>query len=114
MRYDEVRAIAREKDLWATEIEHLQYSGSMNSWQRLQVLQLLVHYSYINPTLVNGNNCASAATRLCVQFGLHRELPASEQAKYNSSVLETRCRLFWHSYSIDPYVCFAEMIPRTD
>ncbi|EPE34766.1 hypothetical protein GLAREA_10461 [Glarea lozoyensis ATCC 20868] len=104
MRYDEVRAIAREKDLWATAVEHLQYSDSMNSWQRLQVLQLLVHYSYINPALVNGNNCASAATRLCVQFGLHRELPASEQVKYNSSVLDTRRRLFWHSYSIDAAV----------
>jgi hypothetical protein len=96
-----MRAITAAEEFWATAAEHLQYVGNSHAWQRVQALQLLAHYGLLNPKIVNCFNSAAASTRLCFQLGLHRNLPASEEAKLDPAVLNVRRRLFWTSYNID-------------
>lgn len=86
---------------WATAVDHLGHIGFANSWERLQALQLLTHYGFLSPKEVDPITCAAAATRLCLQLGLHHELPAPAQMKLDTVELNTRRRLLWHSYSID-------------
>ena len=101
MHRDENRATAITRGFWATAITHLDQVGLASSWERLQALQLLAHYGFQNPQDVDCGKCAAAATRLCLQLGLHHELPASVEITSNTVALNTRRRLFWNSYSID-------------
>ena len=101
---DEKRAAATTYGLWTTAVGHLERFETISSWQRLQALQLLTHYGFLNPQNVNVSHCAAAASRLALQFGLHEELSASDQAKLNPAILNTRRRLFWNAYSIDAWV----------
>jgi hypothetical protein len=81
--------------------EQLEYIGKDNSWQRLKALQLLTHYALLNPQAADCSSCSSAATRLCIELGLHRELPEQEQVIGSEEFLNTRRRLFWTSYIMD-------------
>ncbi|KAH8701804.1 hypothetical protein BGW36DRAFT_424108 [Talaromyces proteolyticus] len=101
MHQNEVQAITVTIGFRKTAIAHLPQVGLSNPWERLQALQLLTHYGFLNPMDVDCCKCAEAATRLCLYIGLHHELPASIQANLDSATLNTRRRLFWHSYSID-------------
>jgi len=98
---DEKRAAATTSGLWVTAVRHLEQFGTTSSWERLQALQLLTHYGFLNPQHVNVSHCAAAASRLALQFGLHEELPVSTQAKLNPAILDTRRRMFWNAYGID-------------
>ncbi|KAH8680690.1 hypothetical protein BX600DRAFT_444914 [Xylariales sp. PMI_506] len=98
---DKKRAEAATSGFWAKALLHLEQVGRSSSWDRLQALQLLIHYGCLNPTDVDVVRCAAAATRLCLQLGLHQEIPASLQAGLDVSSLNDRKRLFWHSYSMD-------------
>jgi hypothetical protein len=101
MRHDEKRASTAMRGFWATAVAHLDQVGLTSSWERLQALQLLAHYGFQNPQDVDCSKCVTAATRLCLQLGLHHELPTAAQIKLDSTTLNTRRRLFWNSYSID-------------
>lgn len=90
---DEKRALAAAYGFWTTAVAHLGQVGSANSWERLQALQLLAHYAFLNPKDVDCSKCTAAATRLCLQLGLHLELPATERIKLDNATLETRRRL---------------------
>lgn len=101
MHHDEKRATTAASEFWATALLHLEQIELASSWERLQALQLLAHYGFLNPKSVDCERCASAATRLCLQLGLHHELPASAQMKLDPTALNKRRRLFWNTYSID-------------
>jgi hypothetical protein len=101
MHRDEKRAMTAKYGFWATAVVHLEQVGLASSWERLQALQLISHYSFLNPKDVECSRCAAAATRLCLQLGLHHELPAAVQVKLDAAVLNRRRRLFWNSYRID-------------
>ncbi|RDL41628.1 uncharacterized protein BP5553_01607 [Venustampulla echinocandica] len=103
IKHDEGRATTAAEGFWAsaaTQLDHI----AENTWERVQALQLMAHYGLLSPGLVNCSNCAAAATRLCFQLGLHRELPSHEQSLHSRQILNTRRRLFWTSYSIDAAV----------
>lgn len=104
MYKDEVRATTAACGFWATAVAHLGQVDLANAWERLQALQLLTHYGFLNPKDVDIGRCAAAASRLCFQLGLHQELPHSAKIKLDSSTLNTGRRLLWHSYSMDWYV----------
>jgi hypothetical protein len=104
IRHDEKRAITAAEEFWGTAVKQLEKIEYNNSWRSLQALQLLTHYALLNPKSVNCTKCASAATRLCLQLGLHLELPLRDQKNLNETLLNTRRRLFWTSYSLDAYV----------
>ncbi len=101
MHHDEKRATTASLEFWGAAAAHLDQVGLEDSWERLQALQLLAHYGFMNPGYVDCGKCATAATRLCLQLGLHHELPASQQMGMTPETLNTRRRLFWNSYSID-------------
>ncbi|KIW38894.1 uncharacterized protein PV06_08719 [Exophiala oligosperma] len=101
---DEQRAAITTYGLWATAVGHLQQVGTTNSWERLQALQLLTHYGFLNPQHVSVSHCAAAASRLALQLGLHEELPISMQAELSSEILNTRRRMFWNALNIDAAV----------
>ena len=101
MHRDARRATIATHGFWATAAAHLSGVGLANSWERLQALQLLTHYAFLNPQDVNCSRCAAAATRLCFRLGLHRELPTFEQLKLDTTTLNTRKTLLWNTYSID-------------
>lgn len=101
MHQDEKRAKMAASGFWATAMAHLGQIGLVASWERLQALQLLTHYGLLNPEDVDCARCAAAATRLCLQLGLHHELPPLTQMKLDAATLDTRRRLFWNSYSND-------------
>ena len=101
MHQDEKKAMTATSEFWATAMVHLDHVGAENAWERLQALQLLTHYAFLNPQLVDCGACAAASARLCFQLGLHQELPVLEQAKLDTVALDTRRRMFWSSYSID-------------
>lgn len=88
-------------EFYATAMAHLDRIGSESPWDRLQALQLLTHYAFLNPQTVDCRTCAAASSRLCFQLGLHHELDLIEQAKLDTATLDTRRRMFWNSYSID-------------
>lgn len=98
---DEKRALTATYGFWATAVVHLDGVGLTSSWERLEALQLLAHYGFLNPRDVDCSKCAATATRLCLQLGLHQELPAPTQVKLETRTLNTRRRLFWNSYRID-------------
>ncbi|CAK7199565.1 hypothetical protein SEUCBS139899_002246 [Sporothrix eucalyptigena] len=100
MYRDEGRAATATAGFWATAVAHLA-QGQWNPWQRVQALQLLTHYGFLNPKDVDCLRCTAAALRQCVQLGLQHELPESQQRHVDEGVLDVRRRLFWHSYSID-------------
>lgn len=101
MHKDEQRATTATYGFWSTALAHLSRVGLENPWERLQALQLLTHYAFLNPKDVNCSKCAASATRLCLELGLHEKLPASEEVKLGTAALNTRKRLLWNSYSID-------------
>ena len=101
MHRDEKRATIATHGFWATAVAHLSGVGLASSWERLQALQLLTHYAFLNPQDVDCSKCAAAATRLCLQLGLHRELPSLEQMKLDTTKLKKRKTLLWNAYSID-------------
>lgn len=117
MNFDEKKATTATYGFWAVAQSHLPQVGTTSSWERLQTLQLLTHYAFLNPKHVDCSKTAAAAMRLCLQLGLHHELPASEQAKLSTDTLNTRRRLFWNSYSLDAAVhsalCWPYMWPRS-
>lgn len=98
---DEKRAATTTYGLWTTAIVHLEQVGLTSSWDRLQALQLLTHYGFLNPQHVNVSRCAAAASRLALQFGLHEELPVATQMKLDSAILNNRRRMFWNAYGLD-------------
>lgn len=102
--HDEKRARIASSGLWATAMVYLGQIGLAASWERLEALQLLAHYAFLNPRDVDCSKCAASATRLCLQLGLHLELPTGAQMKLDTVSLNTRRRLFWNSYSIDSLV----------
>ncbi|KAG9778289.1 hypothetical protein KCU88_g4292, partial [Aureobasidium melanogenum] len=53
MHVDEKRAATTTSGLWATAVSHLNEIGMTSSWDRLQALQLLTHYGFLNPQDVN-------------------------------------------------------------
>lgn len=126
MYRDEGRAATATSGFWATAVAHLdgldqpdQNQGGSNSsgahaWQRVQALQLLAQYGFLNPKDVNCVRCAAAALRLCVQLGVHHELPLAQQAHVDPAVLDIRRRLFWHAYSIDMYVRLRAKTNKTE
>lgn len=99
--HNEKRAAATTYGLWTTAIIHLEQLPPSNSWERLQALQLLTHYGFLNPQHVNVSHCAAAATRLALHLGLQEELPLSDQMKLDPATLNTRRRMFWNAYGID-------------
>ena len=101
MHRDERRATAASHGFWATAAAFLDQVGSVDSWERLEALQLLSHYAFMHPKDVDCSKCTAAATRLCLQFGLHQELPVSVVVDLDAKLLNTRRRLFWNSYNID-------------
>lgn len=101
MHIDGKRAATTTSGLWATAVAHLNEVGLTNSWERLQALQLLTHYGFLNPQDLNVSHCAAAASRLAFHCGLHRELPPSTQMKLDPTILNTRRRMFWNAYAID-------------
>ncbi|EXJ75641.1 uncharacterized protein A1O5_00148 [Cladophialophora psammophila CBS 110553] len=101
MHIDEKRAATTTDGLWATAVVHLEQVGATSSWERLQALQLLTHYGFLNPQHVNVSHCAAAASRLALHLGLHEELPISTQVKLEPAILNTRRRMFWNAYGID-------------
>lgn len=101
MHHDPKRATTASREFWAAAILHLDQVGMENSWERLQALQLLTHYGFMDPGYVDCSKCAEAATRLCLQLGLHHELPVSFPLSSDTTTLNNRRRLFWNSYSID-------------
>jgi hypothetical protein len=108
MHIDEKRATTTTSGLWKTAIFHLQEVGLTSSWERLQALQLLTHFGFLNPQHVNVSHCAAAATRLAFQLGLHEELPASMQTTLGQATLNARRRMFWNAYGIDACVASSE------
>ncbi|KIW79395.1 hypothetical protein Z517_06007 [Fonsecaea pedrosoi CBS 271.37] len=108
---DEKRAASTTYGLWATAVVHLEQVGLTASWERLQALQLLTHYGFLNPQHVNVSHCASAASRMAFQFGLHEELPTPRQMKLSSAVLNTRRRMFWNAYGIDAAAHVVRSLP---
>ncbi len=100
MYRDERRATAASYGFWATAVDVLGQAGPIDSWGRLQALQLLSHYAFMNPKHVDCSKCAAAATRLCSQLGLEHDVP-SAHGELDSRTLSTRRRLFWNSYNID-------------
>lgn len=104
MYIDEKRAAMTTYGLWTTAISHLEQVGTTSSWERLQALQLLTHYGFLNPQHVSVSHCAAAASRLALQFGLHEELPIQSRSKVDASILNTRRRMFWNAYGIDAWV----------
>lgn len=104
MYRDAGRAATATAGFWATAISHLDaldQASVHNPWQRVQALQLLAHYGFLNPKDVDCVRCTAAALRLCVQLGVHHELPASERQRVDPLVLDVRRRLFWHALSLD-------------
>ncbi len=101
MYRDEKRASAASYGFWATAVDVLGQAGTINPWDRLQALQLLTHYAFMNPRHVDCSKCAAAATRLCLQLGLQLEVPHSAQNEPSLETQATRQRLFWNSYNID-------------
>ncbi|KAH8819324.1 hypothetical protein F5884DRAFT_743739 [Xylogone sp. PMI_703] len=104
MHHDEKRATIASREFLAAAIVHLDQVGLENSWERLQALQLLAHYGFMDPGYVDSSRCAEVATRLCLQLGLHHELPASTRVGLDTKTINNRRRLFWNSYSIDSAV----------
>ncbi|KIV96487.1 hypothetical protein, variant 3 [Exophiala mesophila] len=103
MRGNEKRATSATRGLWATAKKHLEQVGTKNLWERLQALQLLTHFAALNPQDANCVNCGGAATRLCVQLGLHQELGDATRRLLNidEHTLNRRKTLFWNAYSLD-------------
>ncbi|KIX09034.1 uncharacterized protein Z518_00112 [Rhinocladiella mackenziei CBS 650.93] len=103
MQYDEKRATSATRGLWATARGHLDQIGSENLQERLQALQLLTHYACFNPQDANCVNCGAAATRLCLQLGLHHELSDTTRTrlKLDSTTINHRRRLFWNAYCLE-------------
>ena len=101
MYRDERRATATTRKFWQTAKQQLENIGVTNFWERLQALQLLAHYGFLNPKDVDGARCSAAATRLSLELGLQHELRATQELKLSRTALNHRRRLFWHSYSID-------------
>lgn len=103
MHRDEKRATSASYGFWSTAVGILRQAGITDLWERLQVLQLLTHYAFLNPKHVDCSKCAAAATRLCLQLGLQHEIPLSLQKSLDPAALSSRRRIFWHSYNIDWY-----------
>ncbi|KIV91134.1 hypothetical protein PV10_05710 [Exophiala mesophila] len=101
MHRDEKRATSASYGFWSTAVGILRQAGITDLWERLQVLQLLTHYGFLNPKHVDCSKCAAAATRLCLQLGLQHEIPLSLQKNLDPAALSSRRRIFWHSYNID-------------
>lgn len=100
MHKDEKRATTASNGFWTTAASLLDQVGTSDPWERLEALQLLTHYAFMNPRAVDCSKCAAAATRLCLQLGLQHELPASTQANLDVKVLQARRRMFWNAYNI--------------
>ncbi|KAI1629123.1 hypothetical protein EDD37DRAFT_644888 [Exophiala viscosa] len=111
MHKDEKRATTASTNFWTTAAGLLDQVGTSDPWERLQALQLCTHYAFMNPKAVDCSKCAAAATRLCLQLGLHHELPASIQASLDTKALQNRRRLFWNSYNIDAAVASVRCQP---
>lgn len=101
MYQDEKQATTATNGFWAAGQNYLNQIGVENQWERLQALQLLSHYGFLTPKDVDCERCAAAATRLCLQLGLHHELPIADQIKQGITTVNIRRRLFWNTYSID-------------
>jgi hypothetical protein len=100
MYRDERRATAASYGFWTTAVDVLGQAGPIDAWGRLQALQLLSHYAFMNPKYVDCSKCAAAATRLCSQLGLEHDIP-SAHGELDSKTLSTRRRLYWNSYNLD-------------
>ncbi|KAL1890447.1 hypothetical protein Sste5346_008275 [Sporothrix stenoceras] len=104
MYRDAGRAATATAGFWATAVSHLDAldrASVHNPWQRVQALQLLAHYGFLNPKDVDCVRCTAAALRLCVQLGVHHELPEDMRRNVDDSTLNIRRRLFWHALSLD-------------
>ena len=99
MLRDEERATTASYGFWASSMLLLEQVGLENAWERLQALQLLTHYAFLNPKDVDCSKCAAATTSLCTQLGLQKNWP--DAVRLNTRVVDTRRRLLWNSYSID-------------
>jgi hypothetical protein len=98
---DKKRAAATTYGLWASATLQLEHVDATRSWERLQALQLLTHYGFLNPHHVHVGHCAAAASRLAIQYGLHQELPFVDQLNLDSALLNSRRRLFWNAWGLD-------------
>ncbi|KAH8895224.1 hypothetical protein GQ53DRAFT_855385 [Thozetella sp. PMI_491] len=108
---NEKQAKAATRRFWASSLVHLKQVGLTASYERLQALQLLVHFAFLNPTEVDCERCAAAATRLCLQLGLHHEPATSMPIQQDLEALNNRRRLFWNSCNVDAAIHAARCRP---
>ncbi|KAL4793661.1 hypothetical protein BDV19DRAFT_399868 [Aspergillus venezuelensis] len=94
--------LARAKSLAGTLFKYgmIHISAVLtNDLRGLQALLLLIHYTFLNPTVGNLWLLTGISSEACVDLGLHKELlPFADQ---DASSLNLRRRIFWCAWEME-------------
>ncbi|KAL3494811.1 hypothetical protein BJX62DRAFT_223082 [Aspergillus germanicus] len=74
-----------------------------NDLPGLQALLLLIHYTFLNPTVGNLWLLTGISSEACIEMGLHQELTAS----MDDLALDQRRRIFWCAWEMEVAVSAA-------
>ncbi|KAL4963621.1 fungal specific transcription factor domain-containing protein [Aspergillus stella-maris] len=94
--------LARAKSLAGALFKYgmMQLSAALtNDLQGLQALLLLIHYTFLNPTVGNLWLLTGISNEACIDLGLHQELLSFTDQ--DASSLNVRRRIFWCAWEME-------------
>ena len=92
--------LSNSKEHFRLALRFAEYAILPNTVIGLQAVLFLVQYATLNPTELSVWYLIGVGMRICVDLGLHQD-PPEGLSGINESLLETRRRLFWSTYSFD-------------
>jgi hypothetical protein len=91
---------SNSRDHFRLALQFAEYAILPNTVIGLQAILFLVQYATLNPSELSVWYLIGVGMRICVDLGLHQD-PPDGLSGIHDSLLETRRRLFWSTYSFD-------------
>jgi hypothetical protein len=91
---------SNSRDHFRLALRFAEYAILPNTVIGLQAILFLVQYATLNPSELSVWYLIGVGMRICVDLGLHQD-PPEGLSGIHDSILETRRRLFWSTYSFD-------------
>lgn len=98
------------RDHFRLAVQFAEYAILPNTVMGLQAVLFLVQYATLNPAELSVWYLIGVGMRICVDLGLHQD-PPEGLSTINDSLLETRRRLFWSTYSFDRSISLSHSQP---
>ncbi|GAA5926519.1 hypothetical protein JCM3775_001040 [Rhodotorula graminis] len=93
--------LASPEAYYAKAMDHLEIIVGLHDLKNVQVLLLMVMYSFRSNEAPGAWYLIGIVVRLCCSLGLHRKVPPAQARRMSPYILQLRRRIFWSAYTLD-------------